>query len=113
MKKTKLKDERREFLAVASKFSAVVAALGLSGTALVDIASAGDYDSALKVLLKHAIDTGDMEAAIKQYGEKAKLDKQQLAALRSLTPNELAVLKQIRQKLAPHQQLKGVLRLDL
>ena len=113
MKKKQLKDERREFLAVAGKFSTVVAALGLSGTVLVDLASAADQESALKLLLRQAIDTGNMEAAIERYGGEAKLDKNQLAALRSLTPNELAVLKRIRQKLAPHQQLKGVLRIDL
>jgi len=113
MKKKQLKDERREFLAVAGKFSTVVAALGLSGTVSVDLASAADQESALKLLLRQAIDTGNMEAAIERYGGEAKLDKNQLAALRSLTPNELAVLKRIRQKLAPHQQLKGVLRIDL
>jgi hypothetical protein len=105
-------DERREFLAVASKFSAVAAVLGLGGNALTGTAEAADKEELLS-LLRCAIDTGDMQKAMKMHGAKAQLDAKQKAALQSLTKNDLAVLKQLRTKLAPHDQLRGILRLEL
>jgi hypothetical protein len=102
MKKKEGNHARREFLAVLSKFSAILATLGITNAILLKNAS-GQTPNAepIQLLFLDAIRTGDMEPAIKKYGALAKLEQKELIALRSLTRNELAILKQIQQKLMP------------
>ena len=93
--------EKRNFLAVAAKFSAVAATLGAGGTVILAARSDAAVTAPIQSLLHTAVQTGDMDMAIKQYGEQCKLDATQLKALQSLSRQELNSLKSIQQKLLP------------
>lgn len=90
--------DRRKLLKIAAKFSAVMAAVGVSNFTLSDLVHAEDI-SALEKLINHAISTGDMEAAIAMYGEETDLVPEQLDILRSLSESDLQDLQIIREKL--------------
>ncbi|MCP3899457.1 MAG: hypothetical protein GY707_07080 [Desulfobacteraceae bacterium] len=93
--------ERRRLFAAAEKFSAVVATLGIGGSAVLAPKAEAGKNNPLQELLHSAVKTGDMNKAFKQYGTKLNLNKSQVKALRSLTNSELGALKQIQKKLAP------------
>lgn len=93
---------RRKFLA-AAKYSAVVAVLGLSRVLQVK-GSTAEFTGVEKVrfdLLQHAIETGNMESALKKFGASANLTPTMTKALRGLTSRDLLNLKSIQDKLAP------------
>ena len=112
MTEEKAHDDRRAFLASAAKFSAVASVLGLSGAVLAGPTKAADKNQ-LRVLLRNAIETGDMKTAIAAHGKTAALTDLQTKALYSLTSQDLANLKKIKSKLAPFGDLRAVLRLEL
>ena len=119
------KEERREFLKVAAKFAAVLAALGISGEEWAGIAragelkapgeiklrpGAGEHKGELKIgraatkqdvaiIVQDAIKSRNMEEAIKK--STAKLSENQVKGLRSLTPQELETLSRVQGKLGP------------
>ncbi|MFX0198322.1 MAG: hypothetical protein ACFFCW_19560 [Candidatus Hodarchaeota archaeon] len=101
-------ENRREFMVVASKFSVVLAALGLSTAGLAKNLSAAALTPTQK-LVKHAVETGNMEEAIRMYGAQSKLNTKQLNALRTLTRSDLETLRIIKEKLAPLGNGKAVL----
>jgi hypothetical protein len=92
--------ERRRFLAAAAKFSAVMAALGLAGkTALGKTTDAAGGESLSVNLLQQAIQTGDMEGAIRSFKTELPLQDTHLKALRTLTAQDLSDLRRIQNKL--------------
>ena len=100
MGKTSGPKNRREFLAALSKLSGVMATLGITQVALTKTVLGQSANiEPIRRLFDEAVETGDMEAAIRRYGVAAKLAQNELNALRSLTPNELATMKSIQQKL--------------
>jgi len=99
----KADDKRRELLAAAGKLAAVMAVLGVSGKRMLGTtgpAATTERDKAVQALFQYAIRTGDMEAAIKKYGEKAQVKEKHVKALLSLTKDDLELLRQIQDKLA-------------
>ncbi|MGH1372192.1 MAG: hypothetical protein ACRBBW_09170 [Cellvibrionaceae bacterium] len=93
---------RRQLLATAAKFSAVLAVLGASGCVLTPSEDETPLDpetEALQLLLDMAIEAGDMDAAIEKYGAAATLNEAQIDALKSLTSDELKDLELIRERL--------------
>jgi hypothetical protein len=93
--------ERRRFLAVAAKFSAVLAAVGLGGKTVFGEPSGAAAGDDLSVnLIQQAIQTGDMEGAIRSFKTEINLQDTHFKALRSLTPQDLNDLKRIQGKLA-------------
>ena len=90
--------DRRQLLKIAAKFSAVMAAVGMTNFTLSDLAYAEDI-SPLEQLINHAITTGDMEDAISKYGKEADLLPEQVDALRSLSESDLQDLSVIRERL--------------
>jgi hypothetical protein len=106
-----LNEKRREFLSVAKKFSTVVAILGLTSAGLAG-GSNGEKNP-IQQLLHSAINSGNMELAIKKYGKQAQLKERHLKALRSLTKHELLLLRTIKQKLAPLSDRINNLKLEM
>jgi len=106
-----LNEKRREFLSVAKKFSTVVAILGLTSAGLAG-GSTGEKNQ-IQQLLHNAINSGNMELAIKKYGKQAQLKEHHLKALRSLTKHELLLLRTIKQKLAPLSDRINNLKLEM
>ncbi|QIE45510.1 hypothetical protein G5B38_08245 [Pseudohalocynthiibacter aestuariivivens] len=90
--------DRRKLLRIAAKFSAVMAAVGITNVTLSDLVHA-EETGALEELINHAITTGDMDEAIAMYGEKTDLVPEQLDILRSLSESDLQDLQIIREKL--------------
>lgn len=90
--------DRRQLLKIAAKFSAVMAAVGVTNFTLSDLAHAEDLIP-LEELINHAITTGDMEDAISKYGKEAELLPEQVDALRSLSESDLQDLNVIRERL--------------
>ena len=93
--------ERRNFFAAAAKFSAVVATLGIGGSAVLAAKAEAGKSNPLQDLFNSAVKTGDMKIAFKKYGSRCNLNKGQIKALKSLTHGELKTLKQIQKKLVP------------
>lgn len=102
-------EERRDFIKTATKLSGIVALLGISPEsfgAIISAPAAQDQDldpkaRAIRRLFNEAMDSGDMAAAINKHRRDAQLNDNQVAALRSITREELAALKSLRSKLAP------------
>lgn len=115
------KEKRQTLMETTLKLATVLAALGISGSAWGDIANAEPVTSyqesatiaqspsrqiqvtpqqrSTRNLLQEAIETGDMEGAIKKWGGRSKLTSAQSSALRNLTPKDLAKLKVIKGQL--------------
>ncbi|MCX6560803.1 MAG: hypothetical protein NTZ26_09865 [Candidatus Aminicenantes bacterium] len=92
--------ERRRFLVVAAKFSAVMAAVGLGGKAVLgEPAPAAGAETMSFNLIQQAIQTGDMEGAIRSYKTEVNLQEFHFKALRSLTSQDLGDLRRIQGKL--------------
>jgi hypothetical protein len=94
------REDRREFLAVAAKFSSVATILGLGGKTVLEAGGVSAKRPIIK-LLDYAVETGDMNTAIKKYSEQIQLNSEQLKALNSLTRGELTTIKTVRKKLKP------------
>ncbi len=92
--------DRRKFLAVAAKFSAVAAALGLGGKTVFGNPHGASGEDLTINLLQQAIQTGDMEGAIKSFRTEINLSDSHFKALRSLTAQDLSDLRRIQGKLA-------------
>jgi hypothetical protein len=107
----KLNKNRREFLSVAKKFSTVVGILGLASAGLAKGSMASK--NPMQKLLHDAINSGNMEMSIKKYSKQAQLKEHHLKALRSLTKNELLLLRSIKQKLAPLSDRINNLKLEM
>jgi hypothetical protein len=103
------KKRRRDFIKTATKFAGVLGVLGITAHSFEEIVSAHETTQADQAsnaravarngLLIDAINTGDVEFAIRKHKSKAGLNTQQVNALRSLTREELAAFKGIRSKL--------------
>ncbi len=102
-------EQRREFIKTATKLSGIVALLGISAESFGAIIGAPDTQDqnpdprvrAIHLLFSEAMDKGDMGAAINKYRREAQLSENQVAALKSITSEELAALKSLRGKLIP------------
>jgi hypothetical protein len=103
------KKRRRDFIKTATKFAGVLGVLGVTAGSFEEIVSAQEVTQegqasdarvvARNELLVDAINTGDMESAIRKHKSKAELNTEQVKALRSLTRKDLAAFKSIRSKL--------------
>jgi hypothetical protein len=108
------RENRRGFVKSAAKVAGVLAALGLTQEALVATAEAQDDErkkraQSIAALMKHAVETQDMGAAIKVHGKNAKLTQQEHKALASLSKEDLGHLAKIQKMLAPiHRGVGGV-----
>jgi len=89
--------KRRDVIAAVAKLGAVTAVLGVGTPAR----AANERGEKLNKLLWKAVDTGDMEAAISQYGGSVNLTRSEEKALLSLSSSELNALGSIISKLSP------------
>jgi len=102
-------DQRRKFIKTATKLSGIVALLGISAESFGAVISApGVQDEnldprvrAIRLLFNEAMDRGDMAATVDKYRSEAQLTNNQVAALKSITKEELTALKSLRGKLMP------------
>jgi hypothetical protein len=102
-------EQRREFIKTATKLSGIVALLGISAESFgVIISAPGVQDQdldprmrAIRLLFTEAMDRGEMAEAIDKYRRDAQLNNNQVAALKSITKEELTALRSLRGKLMP------------
>ncbi len=110
------KEERRNFLKTATRFAAVITAVGLTGEHWATIVRAAQVKArrsvlvtktvrvtpqqqALGKLILEAIKTRNMKAAISKHRSRAKLTRAQERALSSLGTKDLQALNSIQVKL--------------
>ncbi|WMS86609.1 hypothetical protein [Pleionea litopenaei] len=117
----KSQSSRMRMLATAAKLSSVLAVMGVSNSILLNEANASEEkgeikplemkkedkvdEAGLKKLLNHAIESGDMKAAIEKYGKEAKLNDKHKELLRSFTKDELKDVEQIRDYLNGEKEI--------
>ena len=81
----------------------------LDEAARIKNAEAAAKISPIQYLIRAAVNTGDMNGAIKQYSKQCRLNNSHIKALKSITREELSALKRIQIKLAPlRNQLNSV-----
>ena len=106
---------RLRMLTTAAKLSSVLAALGVSNSILLDDSVAAKEkkeevkplemkatqvdEAGLKKLLEHAMESGDMAAAIDKFGKAAKLNDNQIKLLKGLSKEDLKDVKKIQEYL--------------
>ncbi len=105
------KEERRQFVKAAATLASVLAALGISGEAWATgtttprpaggAAALGAKESRTLAhqVLKDAIKTGDINAALKQGNREAKIAPGDLQALKQLSAQDLKAINNIQSKL--------------
>lgn len=100
---------RRELLRSAVRLSAALSAVGLSssalltpGTARADEEGCGGLspDDPVHLLVRHALDTGDMDSAIALHAAAAGLSDAEIGALQTITAADLAAFARLRKQLA-------------
>jgi len=114
---TKDKEERREFLRVAAKFAGVLAALGITAEAWARGADPGTLRPGIKgeapmlklnpaqsnrlaqQVLRDAIKTGDLDAALQKHQAEGKLAAGDLQAIKGLNREDIQALSRIQGKL--------------
>ncbi|NVJ49391.1 MAG: hypothetical protein HWE13_06175 [Gammaproteobacteria bacterium] len=117
----KKQSARLRMLATAAKLSSVLAVMGVSNSILLNEAHAGKEkddikplemkkvdkvdEAGLKKLLEHAIESGDIKAAIEKYGKEAKLNDKHKELLRSFTQEELKDIEKIRDYLNGEKEI--------
>jgi len=96
---------RRDLLESVVKFSAVLAGLGLCASSMLMGAEAqagpqegGVNKKALQKLIRHAVDNGNMKAAVKRFGPKSGLKDEQLDMLLQVEREDLLAIREVKDR---------------